>query len=128
MGGSIWKQKFLERDLEVKSNRMEWFEGVKDGIPLALGYIAVAFTFGISAFQAGLSVFQSSIISATNFTSAGQFAGVTLIVSTATLFEVAITQFIINSRYFLMSAALSQKIDPKTPLWQRIIMGIWCFR
>jgi predicted branched-subunit amino acid permease len=101
--------KFLERDLEVKSNRMEWFEGVKDGIPLALGYIAVAFTFGIAAFQAGLSVFQSSVISATNFTSAGQFAGVTLIVSTATLFEVALTQFIINARYFLMSAALSQK-------------------
>lgn len=115
--------KFLERDLEVKSNRMEWFEGVKDGIPLALGYIAVAFTFGIAAFQAGLSVFQSSVISATNFTSAGQFAGVTLIVSTATLFEVALTQFIINARYFLMSAALSQKIDPKTPFWQRIIMG-----
>lgn len=116
--------KVLDNKPQIKSNRVEWYEGMRDGIPLALGYFAVSFTFGIMAIQAGLTAFQSSIISATNFTSAGQFAGVTLIVAAATLLEVAITQLIINSRYFLMSAALSQKIDPKTPMWQRFVMGI----
>ena len=62
-------------------------------------------------------------MSGTNFTSAGQFAGLTLIAAAATLFELALTQFIINSRYFLMSAALSQKLSPNIPFYHRLIMA-----
>lgn len=56
-------------------------------------------------------------------TSAGQFAGITLMASAATVVEIAVTQLIINSRYFLMSFALSQKIDPNTPFFHRLIMA-----
>ena len=107
----------------MKTNIGEWKNGVKNGIPIAMGYFAVAFTFGILAKQAGLNPFEALLMSVTNLTSAGQFAGLTLIASAATIVEIAVTQLIINSRYFLMSFALSQKIDPKTPVFHRIFMA-----
>lgn len=105
-------------------NFVEWRKGVKDGIPMALGYMAVSFTFGIIAKRAGLNPFEAVFMSATNFTSAGQFAGVTLIAAAATFFEMAVAQFIINSRYILMAFTFSQKIDPDTSLIKRMIMAL----
>lgn len=107
----------------MKTNVKAWQRGVKDGIPIALGYIAVSFTFGIIAKKAGLNPFQSVLISVTNFTSAGQFAGLTLISASAAFLEVAVTELIINSRYLLMSFALSQKINQETPLFHRMLMA-----
>lgn len=97
--------------------------GVQNGMPIALGYFAVAFTFGILAKQAGFHPFEAVFMSATNLTSAGQFAGMTMIASAATVLEIAVAQLIINSRYFLMSFALSQKIDPNTPLYHRFLLA-----
>lgn len=97
--------------------------GFRDAIPIFLGYLAVSFTFGILAKKTGLTVFQSTLMSATNLTSAGQFAGLTLISAGAAYGETALTQLIINSRYLLMSASLSQKLDPETPLYQRALMA-----
>jgi predicted branched-subunit amino acid permease len=88
-----------------------------------MGYFAVSFTFGILAKQAGLNWFEAVLMSVTNLTSAGQFAGITLIASAATMIEIAVTQLIINSRYFLMSFALSQKIDPNTSFFHRLTMA-----
>lgn len=110
-----------ERKLNTKIRA--WKSGVKNGIPIAMGYFAVAFTFGILAKQAGLNPFEAVLMSVTNLTSAGQFAGLTLIASSAAIAEVVIAQLIINSRYFLMSFALSQKIDPKTSFFHRSIMS-----
>ena len=107
----------------MSTNLKEWQKGVKDGIPIALGYMAVSFTFGIIAKQSGLNPFEAVFLSITNFTSAGQFAGLTLIATSAAFLEIALTQLIINSRYFLMSAALSQKIDQRTPLIHRMLMA-----
>ncbi len=104
-------------------NVREWRIGFKNGIPIALGYFAVSFTFGILAKQAGLNPFEAVFMSATNLTSAGQFAGITLIATAATIAEIAATQLIINSRYFLMSFALSQKIDPETSFFHRLVMS-----
>ena len=107
----------------MSTNLKEWKKGVKDGIPIALGYMAVSFTFGIIAKQSGLNPFEAVFLSITNFTSAGQFAGLTLIATSAAFLEIALIQLIINSRYFLMSAALSQKIDQRTPLIHRMLMA-----
>lgn len=100
-----------------------WRTGLKDGVPIALGYFAVSFTFGIIAKQAGFNPFEAAFMSGTNFTSAGQFAGVTMIAGAATIFEIALAQLIINSRYFLMSFAISQKIDINTSLFHRLLLA-----
>jgi len=107
----------------MKTNIGEWRSGLKNGFPIAMGYFAVSFTFGILAKQAGLNPFEAFLMSVTNLTSAGQFAGLTLIASAATVIEIAVTQLIINSRYFLMSFALSQRIDSNTSLFHRFIMS-----
>ena len=107
----------------MKTKIGEWNSGIKVGIPIAMGYFAVSFTFGILAKQAGLNPFEALLMSVTNLTSAGQFAGLTLIATAAAIIEIAVAQLIINSRYFLMSFALSQKIDPKTPVIHRLLMA-----
>lgn len=102
-----------------------WYKkGIKDGIPICLGYFAVSFTLGIAAKNAGLSGFQAALASITNMASAGEFAGFTLIASLATYAVMAITIFIINARYLLMSCSLSQKIPADTPLWKRLVLGL----
>ena len=84
--------------------------GMHDAIPIFLGYFAVSFAFGILAKTNGLTVFQATLLSLTNLTSAGQYAGLRDIVSGASYVGVALTQLIINLRYCLMSSTLSQKV------------------
>jgi len=84
-------------------------EGAKDGIPIGLGYLAVAFSLGIAAKKAGLTAFQGLLVSALCSASAGEYVGFTLIAAGATFFELAIATFVANARYLLMSCALSQK-------------------
>ena len=92
-------------------------EGVKDGLPIGLGYLSVSFTFGILAVSKGLSWLQATIISAMNVTSAGQVAGLGIMVTAGGIIAMIISQIVINLRYSLMGIALSQKADKTmTPL------------
>ena len=88
-----------------------------------LGYFAVSFSFGILAIKGHLSVFEATLMSFTNLTSAGQFAGLQVIIASGTILEMILTQFIINLRYGLMSMALSQKIDEHMPLWRKMVIA-----
>lgn len=97
--------------------------GLKDGLAIGLGYLSVSFTFGIMAVDAGLPWWFAALISLTNLTSAGQFAGLGLIVSGAPLIEQALTQLVINLRYALMSFSLSQKLDKTITTPQRCLIA-----
>ena len=92
-------------------DKAAFHSGLKDGIPIALGYFAVSFTFGMMAVQAGIGEWQAVLISLTNVTSAGQFAGLEIIAASGSLWEMALTQLVINLRYCLMSFSLSQKFS-----------------
>ena len=100
-----------------------FIQGLKDGVPIALGYLSVSFSIGIMALASGLNVFQGALMSLTNMTSAGQFAGIAVIASGGTLLELILTQLIINLRYALMSLSLSQKLPERMPLWQRLVIA-----
>ena len=104
-------------------NLNEFKNGFKKGIPIALGYIAVSFTFGLIATNGGIPVWLTIFISMSNLTSAGQFAGVGLIIANASLLEIALTTFVINIRYMLMSLSLSQKINQNMPTSLRSILA-----
>lgn len=97
--------------------------GLRDGIPIGLGYFSVSFTFGMLAVKSGISPFHAVLISLLNLTSAGQFAGLTVIVSGASLLEMALTQLVINIRYALMSVSLSQKLDASVKVRQRLLIA-----
>ena len=98
-------------------------QGLRDGIPIGLGYLSVSFAFGISAVAAGVPVWGAALISMTNVTSAGQFAGLSLMAAGASLAEQALTQLVINLRYALMSLSLSQKLAPGIGLLDRLLMA-----
>ena len=108
----------------MKYTNKTWFQkGMRDGIPIALGYFAVALTLGIAARNAGLTAFQATLASFTLNASAGEYVGFTLIASGAGYLEIAVMELIANARYLLMSCALSQKLSPDTPLLHRLLIG-----
>ena len=109
----------------IKQNKATILHGFKDGIPIGLGYFAVAFSLGIAAKNAGLTPFQAFITSALCHASAGEYAGFTVIAAAASFLEMATITLIANARYLLMSCAMSQRIDPKMPFFHRLIMSFF---
>lgn len=97
-------------------------KGLKDGLPIAIGYLSVSFAFGILAVNSGLPIWAPIITSLTNFTGTGQFVGTTLIAAGASIAEIAFTLLIINARYVLMSISLSQRLE-KVSIWKKLIIA-----
>lgn len=104
-------------------NRQVFKDGMRDGIPIALGYLAVSFSLGIAAKNAGLSAFQGFLASLLTNASAGEYAGFTVIATMATYLEMFLVILIANSRYLIMSCALSQRMHPDTPWYHRLLIG-----
>lgn len=92
--------------------RDDYICGLKKGLPIALGYVPVSFTFGLMTVGGGLPPLTAVLISLTNLTSAGQFAGTKLILEGAGYLEIILATIVINARYMLMSLSLSQKSSP----------------
>jgi len=107
----------------LKENSKWYKKGLKDGIPIALGYFAVSFTLGIVAKKAGLTAFQAMLTAGLSNASAGGYAAFSIIAAGGGYIEMAITQLIVNARYLLMSCALSQKLSPETSTLKRAILA-----
>ena len=107
------------------TNLTNYREGLRDGIPIALGYLAVSFTLGIAARNLHIRALPATIMSLVNFTSAGEFAALGIISAGAPYLEMIISQAIINLRYLLMSCALSQKLAPDASLFHRFWTGFF---
>ncbi len=110
----------------MKTENKRWFlKGLKNGVPIAAGYFAVSFALGFTAGNAGLTVFQATLASLLCNASAGEYAGFTVIASKAGYVTMAVITAIVNARYLLMSAALSQKLPEDTKLSHRLLVGFW---
>ena len=103
----------------------EYTAGMKAGMPVCIGYFSVSFGFGAMAVAQGLQVLHAILISATNLTSAGQFAGLTVIAAGAALIEMVLTQLVINSRYALMSLALGPRFGPSVSTGKRLLCAFF---
>lgn len=107
----------------MNSENQNFKMGLRDGLPICLGYLSVSFAFGIFATKSGLYIWQTLLISMFNLTSAGQLAAVPIIASAGSLAELALTQLVINSRYSLMSVSLSQKLGGSVGLFDRFVIA-----
>ncbi|MBQ9268515.1 MAG: AzlC family ABC transporter permease [Oscillospiraceae bacterium] len=106
-----------------ETNRTELLQGLRDGLPIGLGYFAVSFTLGITARRAGLTAFQAALASFLTNASAGEAAGFTVIAEGGSYLTMAIMILVANARYLLMSTALTQKLRPETSILNRLIIG-----
>ena len=109
----------------INLNWKAYRTGVQRGLPVGVGYFSVSFGFGAMAAAQGIKALDATLISATNLTSAGQFAGLTLILASAGLWEMILTQLVINSRYALMSLALSQRMGNRIGFWPRLLIAFF---
>ena len=101
----------------------QFIQGVKDGGAIGIGYLSVSFTFGLEAASSGLLWWEALLVSMMNLTSAGQFAGITIMAAAGTYIEMALSQFVINLRYALMSISLSQKVSPEFGSGKKMLLG-----
>ena len=106
-------------------NKKWYCKGMRDGIPIGLGYFAVSFTLGIAAQAIGISPAQAGLMSFLMHASAGEFAVLTVIAGGSGCLAMILTQFVVNIRYFLMSCSLSQKIRPDTSIKKRLILSFF---
>ena len=104
-------------------NIKEFKEGLKDGVPIALGYLAVSFSLGIAAKNAGISIIEGGICSFFTYASAGEYAIFSLVAEAASIAETVIMTIVVNARYLLMGCALAQKIEPDEPMFHRLGIG-----
>ena len=114
-------QKTYNFKLQTTSNAFK--SGMKDGVPIGLGYLAVSFSLGIMARRVGLTPFQGFLTSLLCNASAGEYAGFTVIGALASYLEMAIAILIANARYLLMRCSMSQRMEPNLPLHHRLIMA-----
>lgn len=104
-------------------SKKHFLRGLRDGIPIGLGYFAVSFGIGISAHNAHLSIFQGFLLSFLNNASSGEYGGITIIAADSGLWAMALMMLVVNARYLLMSCALSQRLSPNTPLPWRLLIA-----
>lgn len=107
------------------NNKSEIKKGFRDGLPIGLGYFAVAFSLGVVAKHAGLTAFQGFLASAACSASAGEYVAFTLIAANASYMEMAVATFVANARYMLMSCALSQKMAHDMPFIHRPLSAVY---
>ena len=98
-------------------------EGLRDGVPIALGYLAVSFSLGIAARKVGLDAVQGFFASLFNNASAGEYAGFAVIGAGGSLLEMAVVMLVANARYLLMSCSMAQRFSPDTPIIHRVLVG-----
>lgn len=111
------------RENAVSAPQMPWFvRGLRDGIPICMGYFAVSFALGITARGVGMNALQAGLMSLGMVASAGEYAAIVLIGSGAGVFEMITTCIVVNLRYFLMSCSLSQKLSPDLPFYHRFML------
>ncbi len=101
----------------------QFTQGIKDGSAIGIGYLSVSFTFGLAAVSSGLQWWEALLVSMMNLTSAGQFAGITIMAAAGTYIELALSQLVINLRYALMSISLSQKVDRDFHAGKKALLG-----
>ena len=101
----------------------EFTQGLKDGLPICLGYFSVSVAFGMTTVLAGMPLWAAVLISLTNLTSAGQFAGANLMIAGGNMIELGLTTLVINIRYFLMSLSVSQKVERKMSMKERLAVS-----
>jgi len=110
--------------VESKVKRSPFRQGLKDGIPIGLGYFTVAISLGIAARNVGLTALEGGLMSLTNMTSAGEFAGMTVIAAGSGYLVMAMLELVMNARYLLMSCALSQRLEEDLSLPRRLLLGL----
>lgn len=121
---AIHSRKDTKAISSYRDTKLAFLDGVRDGVPIALGYFAVSFSLGIQAGHIGMDAIQGFLLSATTMASAGQYAAMTVMAALGSYLEMFIIILVANARYMLMSASLSQRFPPNAPFHHRLFLAL----
>lgn len=109
--------------MPATTGRREFAAGVRDSVGVALGYLAVSLAFGLYAARGQVPVWAAGLVSASNLSSSGQFAGIVVVLASGSLLQLGLTVAVVNLRYVLMALSLAQRLEPGVARWQRLLLA-----
>lgn len=108
----------------MKKERSLFKHGLKDGLPIGLGYLPLAFTLGVNATTGGFKFLESILMSMLSFTGVGQMTNMTLMLENSTYVSIFIALLVINLRNIVLSLSLSQRLGTDASFWKRLIISM----
>lgn len=106
-----------------KTGQSDFSKGVYNGLPIAFGYIPLAFSFGTLAINGGYNFIVPTVMSLLSFTGAGQMAGIQMMIQAASIISIFLVNLVINSRYLVMCLSMNQRITEKMPFWKKMFIA-----
>jgi len=107
----------------MNNKNSQFMTGVKDGLPIGLGYLPIAFTVGMGLIAKGFS-FLTNALSSFSITAMGTITMTSLMASGETFIGIFMALFLVNLRHIVLSLALSQRLEPNVPTWKRFLVGL----
>ncbi|WP_407272843.1 AzlC family ABC transporter permease [Radiobacillus sp. PE A8.2] len=95
---------------KINSKTIMIQRGITKGLPITLGYIPIALTFGVLAKQAGMSVAEITLMSVLVYAGASQLVGAGMIAVGTGAIEIIVTTFVLNFRHFVMSLSFMNRL------------------
>ncbi len=87
-------------------SRPSFLAGLAASLPIAMGYLPIAFSFGVAATRAGFSATEAFALSLIIYAGASQFLALALLTSGAPVLVAAFTLIAMNLRHVLYGPAL----------------------
>ena len=84
--------------------------GLGTAVPLILGYLPIAFSFGVAATRSGLTMGEAFALSLIVYAGAAQFLAVALLAAGAPVAVAAFTLVAMNVRHVLYGPALMKRV------------------
>ncbi len=113
----------MEVKFFMKIDVAQFKKGVKDGLPIGLGYLPIAFTVGMGIIAKGFSIITNALFSLS--VSAMATITTTNLMSTGEGYiGIFLALFLLNLRHIVLSLALSQRLEANVPLWKKLLVGV----
>jgi len=87
--------------------KQQYLAGMASAAPIAMGYLPIGFAYGVLAKGAGLTTWETGLMSLMVYAGSSQFIAVGLLAINAPFFTIILTTFLVNLRHLLMCASLA---------------------
>ena len=111
-----------DNNLTAKLNDSSLKSGVKDALPIILGYLPIGIAYGMLAVNKGLTPLQTTAMSAFVFAGSAQLVSIEMIAAGAAVAAIVFMTFLVNLRHLLLSASLSLHLR-NLPLYYYPFLG-----
>ncbi|MCC5910715.1 MAG: AzlC family ABC transporter permease [Clostridiaceae bacterium] len=103
---------------ESTNNKQIFLNGAKTAMPIVIGYLPIAISFGVISSQTGIPMLYAALMSSMVYAGASQFMALNMLAIDVLGIEIILATLILNFRHFIMSMSLTSKIQHLPLKWK----------